>query len=320
VRVQHMREYVRLTQTLSFTQTAREFSVTQPVLSKHIANLEQALGAQLVVRSQQGISLTKAGEAFSEEAKGIVVEYDAAMDRVQQSKTRKAETITIGYLAGASKLILPAAVEAFAESRPDVALRFISLEIDEILDALEAGRIDLGITTSFSDETPDPAKFTWSSLYPDNFALLVPEGHRLFDRKSIRLSELKGEALLLSAPSFMSNDPRAKRILEPLRDQAALHVNAYDVDATLTLMQKGGYVALSLGHFKNLLNEGYAYIPIEGFTASMSIGAIWKRGRGSASLTAFAEELRRQSDIHHGDDFLGGQNPVGEELGEEVRA
>lgn len=319
MRVQHMREYVRLTQTLSFTQTAREFSVTQPVLSKHIANLEQVLGTQLIVRSQQGISLTKAGEAFAEEAKGIVVEYDAAMDRVQQSKTRKAETITIGYLAGASKLILPPAVEAFAQSHPDVALRFISLEIDEILDALEASRIDLGITTSFSDETPDPTKFTWSGLYPDSFALLVPEGHRLFDRKSICLSELKGEALLLSAPSFMSNDPRARRILEPLRDHAAIHANAYDVDATLTLMQTGRYIALSLGHFKNLLDEGYAYIPIEGFAASMSIGAIWKRERGSATLTAFADELRRRSDMHHGNAFLSGQNPDREELGKEVR-
>jgi len=178
----------------------------------------------------------------------------------------------------------------------------------------------LGITTSFSDETPDPAKFAWSSLYPDSFALLVPEGHRLYGRKSIDLSELKGEALLLSAPSFMSNDPRAQRILEPLRDQAAIHANAYDVDATLTLMQTGRYIALSLGHFKNLLDEGYAYIPIEGFAASMSIGPIWKRERGSATLTAFADELRRQSDMHHGNAFLGGQNPDREELGKEVRA
>lgn len=296
MRVQHMREFVRLTQTLSFTQTASEFSVTQPVLSKHVANLEQALGAQLIVRSQQGLSLTKAGEVFAEEAKGIVAEFDEAMDRVQQSRTRKDETLTIGYLAGASKLILLPAVEAFMRSHPDVALRFISLEIDEILEALEADRIDLGITTSFNEEPPDPEKFAWSSLYPDSFALLVPEGHRLSGLESVSISELEGESLLLSAPSFMANDPRAQRILEPVREHATVHSNAYDVDATLILMQTGNYVALSLGHFKNLLDEGFCYIPIAEAVASMNIGAMWRRDRSYASLTTLVAELRKQAE------------------------
>lgn len=272
----------------------------QPVLSKHVANLEQILGAQLIIRSQQGLSLTKAGEVFAKEAKGVVAEHDNALDKIQQSQAQKAGTLTIGYLAGASKRILLPTTKTFAEKHRDVALRFISLEINEILDALGTDRIDLGITVSFSDEIADQDEFAWRSLYPDGFAFIVPENHRLFGRSFFDPAELEGEALLLTTPSFMADDSRAKEIIDLVQDHAVIRRNAYDVDAMITLLQTGEYAALSLEHLGNLLGEGYSCIPIENTRAPLSVGVLWKKERTSPPLALFVDELRRQSDAHRG--------------------
>lgn len=58
MRIEYLREYVRLAQTLSFTKTADEFYITQPTLSKHVQLMERELGASLLVRSTHETTLT----------------------------------------------------------------------------------------------------------------------------------------------------------------------------------------------------------------------------------------------------------------------
>lgn len=201
-------------------------------------------------------------------------------------------------MAGASRRILLPTTKTFAEKHRDVELRFTSLEIDEILDALGTDKIDLGITVSFSDGIADQNEFAWRSLYPDSFALIVPKNHRLFGCSSFDPAELEGEALLLSAPSFMADDLRAKEIIDLVQDHAVIRRNAYDVDAMITLLQTGKYAALSLEHLGNLLGDGYSCIPIENTRAPLSVGVLWKKERTSPPPTLFVDELRRQSDSH----------------------
>ena len=46
--IDNLRECVDLARTLSFTQTAQRYFITQPVLSKHVANVEKELGLSLI--------------------------------------------------------------------------------------------------------------------------------------------------------------------------------------------------------------------------------------------------------------------------------
>ena len=53
MRIEHVEEFLDLADTLNFTRTAKRFFVTQPVLSKHIASLEQEIGGKLFDRDQK---------------------------------------------------------------------------------------------------------------------------------------------------------------------------------------------------------------------------------------------------------------------------
>lgn len=95
-----MRSYVRVYETRSFSAAAKDLNLTQPSVSKAVAQLEQTLGVQLLLRSTRGIAPTDAGQTFYEHAVRTLYEADLAMKTVKgedaplTGKLRVSGTIT----------------------------------------------------------------------------------------------------------------------------------------------------------------------------------------------------------------------------------
>ncbi len=69
----------------SVTGAAREFSVTQGAVSRHVVALEQWLGAKLFTRRQRGVELTAKGAAYFRTLKGALDQIDFATRQMQMS-------------------------------------------------------------------------------------------------------------------------------------------------------------------------------------------------------------------------------------------
>jgi DNA-binding transcriptional LysR family regulator len=77
-RLAAMQAFVRVMETGSFSEAARQLRLGQPAISKSIAQLEERLGVKLVLRSTRGLAPTEAGERFYHRAKRAVEEADEA--------------------------------------------------------------------------------------------------------------------------------------------------------------------------------------------------------------------------------------------------
>ncbi|TCR92705.1 DNA-binding transcriptional LysR family regulator [Rhizobium sp. BK376] len=77
-RMAAMETFVRVVETGSFSEAARQLRVGQPAISKTIAQLEERLGIKLLLRSTRGLTPTEAGESFYERAKRSIEEADEA--------------------------------------------------------------------------------------------------------------------------------------------------------------------------------------------------------------------------------------------------
>ena len=73
----HLRLFVRVAETGSFSATARQNGVTQPTVSKQIAQLEDHLQVRLFGRSAAGLRLTDAGQTLYERSKMLVEQLDS---------------------------------------------------------------------------------------------------------------------------------------------------------------------------------------------------------------------------------------------------
>jgi DNA-binding transcriptional LysR family regulator len=77
-RMAAMETLVRVVETGSFSEAARQLRVGQPAISKTVALLEERLGVKLLLRSTRGLTATEAGESFYERAKRSIAEADEA--------------------------------------------------------------------------------------------------------------------------------------------------------------------------------------------------------------------------------------------------
>jgi DNA-binding transcriptional LysR family regulator len=126
-RLQAMIAFVRVVETGSFSQAARQLGVGQPAMSKTIAQLEDRLQVRLLVRSTHGLTATDAGLRFYERARSAIHEAD------------EAELDAKGAGAGLSGRLRVCAATTFARLMviprlPDFMARHPELEIDVILD------------------------------------------------------------------------------------------------------------------------------------------------------------------------------------------
>src|SRR4051794_8836223 len=93
--LRHLRYYIAVAEELHFRRAAERLHMSQPPLSQQIRQLEEEVGAQLLVRNQRKVELTAAGAAFLVRAREIL---DAVEDASRQA--RRVQRGGAGGLAG----------------------------------------------------------------------------------------------------------------------------------------------------------------------------------------------------------------------------
>jgi len=78
VELRHLRAFEAVARLKSFTQAADELSITQPALSRTIAQLEDAVSVSLLDRSSRHVETTRAGRVFLDYVERVLRRFDAA--------------------------------------------------------------------------------------------------------------------------------------------------------------------------------------------------------------------------------------------------
>ena len=291
VKVNEMRECVRLSRTLSFTDTAREFYISQSALTKHVGSIEHELGVALFVRTKRGVELTEAGRVFAEGASDILARYDELVSSIDRIGRGNDGPLSVGLLYGAVHDIAPAAKRGFAQTRKDVDLRFMTFEFNEVREAVARDAVDMAVTSSLSVSGLSADQYRWKKLYDDSPCAVVPKGHRLARREVLRLSDFAAERLVkVSSLMFLPDDRSDIAQLVRTAEAMARAVDeAYDLVSIKMLLEQGGCVAVLLGHCRGFFGDGFRFVPLEeaaGLTCA--IGAIWKAARESEAIIELA--------------------------------
>ena len=112
--IESLSEFAYLADTLSFRRTAEHFYVSRSVISRHLAALEDALGAVLLERNAHGVELTQAGKVFLSEAQAILRAWNLAQQRVRAASAAGNTLVRVGYLRNGARPFLAKFVKAMA--------------------------------------------------------------------------------------------------------------------------------------------------------------------------------------------------------------
>ena len=139
----HLRYFVELSRTGSYTQAAKRLCITQPSLSHAMAQLEEELGAPLFRRQGRTTALTPLGEQFLTAVRQSLDVLDRGREEVRQA-ARGAGLLRIGMVRPLAVELVPKLAGAFLKERPEGEVRF-TFHTDvthALLGQLEAGELD----------------------------------------------------------------------------------------------------------------------------------------------------------------------------------
>jgi DNA-binding transcriptional LysR family regulator len=141
-RLQAMEVFVRVVETGSFSKAAKEFSITQPTVTKMVAAIEERLKVRLLNRNTRGVSVTESGALYYEKCKIIVRESDEADNIVRLRQTQAQGLLRVGTsVAFGRRVVLPLALE-FMAKHPQVQ---IDLSFEDRYTDLVANGIDVAV-------------------------------------------------------------------------------------------------------------------------------------------------------------------------------
>lgn len=191
--IHQLRYFCAVVRNGTFTRAALEERVAQPSLSQQILKLETELGAKLFERGPRSVRLTSFGSAFLPRAERILRELSEAKAEVVEMSGRDQGEIRLGAIPTLAPYILPPVLSILARQHPGIAVTIIEDTTQVLVDKLHAGTVHMILAA-----LPVPgAELISLDLFREPFFIVLPESHRLSNRKAIRLEELRSEPFLL---------------------------------------------------------------------------------------------------------------------------
>lgn len=256
----HLRCVLALAEELNFGRAAERLHMSQPPLSRLIAEVEQEVGARLFERTTRRVLLTPVGEVFVAEARAVLARAEQAFESVRAAVRRQSGKLRIAYTWLALNTVLPQVIAQLRECDHDLTVDLVDLPGDAQREALASGHVEMG----FTDEPFAADRFESVLLHTAPLNVVVPTGHRLAGAGAVTLLDLAGETLLLHPrheyPRFYD---RLLQACEEAGFRPKLHHReARENCAALVTAGRGVILAPSLGH--QTLAAGFHRLPLTG--------------------------------------------------------
>lgn len=184
---------VAVAEELSFRRAADRCAVSQPALSTQLAALEGALGVRLFERDRRRVIPTTAGRDLVGRARTLLLTADDLLGSAKSLGDPFAGTLVVGVIPTVAPYLLPAIAPAIRKRLPNLEIRWLEEKTPVLLERLSAGAIDGAILAVDADLGDSRTEL----VSEDPFLLAMPRGHRLAIPGEAKLSELRGETVLL---------------------------------------------------------------------------------------------------------------------------
>ncbi|MBO9330627.1 hypothetical protein A6B37_03055 [Achromobacter sp. HZ01] len=205
MRLQHLNLLLTLARTGSMRAAAQVLNVSQPALTKSLRQLEEEVGAELVVRTPKGVRLAQAGEILAARAAVVMREIEKAHEDLAWHLRGAEAQVTLGVSPAAAILLAPGAVARYGARWPQVRLRVRDTLYPQALERIRSGELDMALGPL--PEAGGGGDLAVQPLFESQSVIVARASHPL--ARARRLSELAEAAWVLTGPAQGPGDPRA---------------------------------------------------------------------------------------------------------------
>ncbi|GIX29568.1 MAG: transcriptional regulator [Porticoccaceae bacterium] len=194
---QLLEAFLAVAETGSFSAAAERILITQPAVSKRIAQLEAQLGARLFDRLGRTVHLTEAGRALLPRAERILLEMRAAREAIRDLSGRVAGSLRLAISHHIGLHRLPPVLKTFLRANPGVSPEIAFLDSEVACEGVLRGRYEVGVITLAPEL---PADIRARPVWPDPLAAMAAPDHPLAGRAAVAPAELAAHPAVLPGP------------------------------------------------------------------------------------------------------------------------
>jgi len=196
LKLRELRILLAVARAGSMVKAAAELNLSQPNISKAIADLELAFGVQLFDRNPKGVEPTTYGAALISRGTAVLDELRYAVKDVAFLADPTSGELRMGC-GDFSASSVAMAIDRITRKRPGITFQVVSAEEPMLRSELRGRNIEFfligTLRSSFSED-----EFDTEILYDDPLIVVADAQHPLARRRSIDLSELANQAWVLT--------------------------------------------------------------------------------------------------------------------------
>lgn len=204
MRLEHLRYFVEVAKSGSFSYAAKKLYVTQPNISQAIFRLEEELGVKLFERSHQGVKLTEIGLLIFQRAEDVISKIEEIKAIANEAMAATPEKIVISASKSICTTFLPKTVIQFSALYPDIQLEIVEGGAEQIVTNVLHHKADIRILFCRPWEL-NPSLY-YEKLFRGKLLLYVGKKSTLPLKSPMPLNQIAHLPMVVSGKSYRTID------------------------------------------------------------------------------------------------------------------
>lgn len=234
---------ITVVQRGSMAKAADELGVSQPAVSKGIADMEQTLGLRLLDRGRNGIEPTAYGRALVKRGLIIFDELKQGVEELEFLADPSVGGLRIGCMESIAAGMLPAIIERFWRDYPGVHLDVAQTVISTLhYRELRERSIDLMISRIPTPFTEDDLEA--DVVYDDQIVVVAGRQSKWGRTRNVKLADLSGEPWILPPTDTMHGSLTGELFRASGVEMPRAPITTLSIHLSCRLVASGRFIAV----------------------------------------------------------------------------
>lgn len=296
--LRQFRYFLAVSEELNVGRAAARLHISQPPLSRQIRQLEEQLGVELFVRTQTGVTLTKAGVAFLPEVRRTLAQARKAVAVAKAAQGAERGQFVVGYTTVFDRSAIPDVIEPLQKRFPDWRIVTQGRHSIRLVRDIKNGAMDV----AFIGLHTETKGLKVETLREEPVIVALPASHPLAHKRRLGFDDLRGESIFRFErrlnPGFYDH---CQAFFERIDFQPRTIPEPADHHILLGLIAEGRGIAFISASLQNVKRKGVVFRPLkeEAGPLTSGIAVVYAAGDPSPILVRFLQLVRASVRVSH---------------------
>ena len=193
ITLRQLRVFLAVAQQQHFRRAAESLHLSQPAVSRHVAELEAELGLKLFDRNTREVVPTDTGRYLESAISRVLDELEGVLSHVHSESERRHGKVHVASVPTLSAGLMPPCIADCSRRYPDLVIQLHDEAQTMVLESVRGGEVDFGLAI----DPPTSGEFDTELILRDPFVLVCRPDHPLAQLERVAWRKLRGQRLVL---------------------------------------------------------------------------------------------------------------------------